>query len=394
VKLWDIDGNDYIDFVLGQGPMFLGHCHPAVTSAVAAALQRGQLFAGQHLAEVELAEILCGHIPCAEQVRLCSSGSEAIQAAMRIARGATGRSRIVKFEGHYHGWLDNVLLGVTLAGLDAASAPAAESLGQLVPMTSDLTVLPWNQAAALAIELEHRDVAAVLMEPIAVNNSVIAPEPGYLAEVRRLCDRAGTLLVFDEIVTGFRFGMGGAQARFGVTPDIATFGKAMASGFPIGCVVGRRSLFDDVLTGRMVLSGTFNGNVASVTAALATLKVFADTPELFDHVREVGDYLMRSIASVGAAHVTVQGFPELFWVGFGHKRISNVRDLQSFDQGAALLLNAELTRRGTYAAVRGNWYTSPLHSIHDADRATAAFTDSLAAVEAAIRGHARMSPPT
>jgi glutamate-1-semialdehyde 2,1-aminomutase len=377
VHLWDVDGNQYIDFVLGQGPMFLGHSHPVVNAAVAAALERGQLFAGQHLGEVDLAEALCAHIPCAEQVRLCSTGTEAIQAAVRVARAAPGRRRIVKFEGHYHGWADNVFIGVRPA---ATGSLAAESLGQLPPPPEDLTVLRWNNVDAVAEELKHGDVAAVLMEPIAVNAAVIPPEPGYLADVRRLCDRAGTLLIFDEIVTGFRFGMGGAQALFGVIPDLATFGKAMASGFPIAGVAGRRTLFEEVSSGRTVLSGTFNGNVASVTAALATLQVLSSRPELFDQVREVGDHLMRAVASLGAGRVIVQGYPELFWVGFGSNQVRSAGDLQTFDQDAGMRLAGELVKRGVYVTVRGNWYLSPVHTGDDAERAESAFSESLAMI--------------
>jgi glutamate-1-semialdehyde 2,1-aminomutase len=378
--LWDVDGNRYVDFILGQGAAFLGHGHPAVVGAVAAALPRGQLYGGQHRAEIELAELICELVPCAEQVRFNSSGSEAVQAALRIARAATGRIRIVKFEGHYHGWLDDVLVSVNPGRLPTSGSVAvAESAGQVVPTGDIVTVLPWNDADLVAAEVAGGEVAAVIMEPVAANHSVILPEPGYLEQVRAACARSGTVLIFDEIITGFRLGLGGAQQRFGVTPDLVLLGKAMANGFPIACVAGNAELFDGVGTGRIVHAGTFNANVSSVAAALATVGTLQRHPELYEAVARTGQRLLNGLAAEGGSTVVVQGLPGLAWIGFGSGVVKSARDLLGFDQERTVRLAGELARRSCHVTARGTWYVSPLHVEEDIDRGVKAFADGLAA---------------
>ena len=344
VHLIDVDGNRYVDFVLGQGPLVLGHAHPAIVAEVSDALSRGQLFGGQHRSEVELAEILCDVLPCAERVRFSSSGSEAVQAALRLARAATGRRRVLKFEGHYHGWIDSVYVSVTPSKLAPGGSKHAccESRGQVVPEPDQITVLPWNDAKVVAEELAAGDVAAVLMEPVPANNSVILPQPGFLERVRRECDRRGTMLVFDEIITGFRLALGGAQERLGVVPDLAIFGKAMASGFPIACVAGRESAFDGVAENQTVLAGTFSGNMACVRAALATVRTLRDQPELYRHAEKVGRVLMDGILASSRGDLVAQGLPSMFWIGFGEGEVFQARDVLRFDQQRTLELSGEL----------------------------------------------------
>ena len=237
-KLHDLDGNVYIDYALGMGPVLLGHAHPLVNAAVAGSLPHGQLYAGQHEAEAELARELCEVVPSAEMVRFSMSGTEAVQAALRVARAFTGRTRIVKFEGHYHGWLDNVYVSVRpdegRRGPEAAPHAVPESQGQDEAAYRSQIVLPWNNLDLLRARLERDpEIAAVIMEPIMCNTAVIAPAPGYLAGVRELCSQHDVLLIFDEVITGFRVALGGAQASLGVTPDLTILAKAMASGFPI-----------------------------------------------------------------------------------------------------------------------------------------------------------------
>lgn len=368
VYLYDVDGNRYVDFVLGQGPMFLGHGHPSVTEAVKRALAEGQLFGGQHPREVELAELICEVVPCAEQVRFNSTGSEAIQAALRIARSATGKKRVVKFEGHYHGWLDNVYVSVAPRRLsEHPGTPIPESEGQITPREEEVTVLPWNDAEAVARELATGDVAAVLMEPVAANHSVILPQPGFLERVRTECNRFGSVLIFDEIITGFRLGLAGAQGRLGVLPDLAVFGKSIASGFPFSCVAGRAELFEGIADGRAVHAGTFNANLTSVAAALATIQTLRDNPDLYAGAEDVGRHLMEGIREARGGRLVVQGLPELFWVGFGEGEVRSVRDLARFDEERTARLSGELVRRGIYVTARGTWYLSGLHSHQDAN---------------------------
>lgn len=382
-RLWDVDGNSYIDMALGQGPLLLGHAHPAVTDAVAAALTRGQLFGGQHDAEVELAELIKETVPCAERIRFSSTGSEATHAALRFARAATGRSRVVKFEGHYHGWFDGLNVSVTPGRLPSRGTRHAvpEGEGQIVPGPEEVTVLEWNDLKALRDTLDSGDVAAVIMEPVAANNAVIAPRPGYLEGVREVCTRHGTVLIFDEVITGFRLGLAGAQGRFGVTPDLATFGKALASGFPLSCVAGRADLFDGLDDSRVTHAGTFNANVSAVAAALATLKFLRDFPQSFDDLRSVGARLNSGLGQYASRGLVVQGFPEACWVGFGPGPVHSAREIMAFDLDRGRRLIGELVRRGVYATARGTFFTSIAHTPADMDDILDAFDRAFDAID-------------
>jgi glutamate-1-semialdehyde 2,1-aminomutase len=230
--IFDIDGNKLLDYALGYGPLILGHGPERVIAAVAETLGGGQLVVGLHPSELELARRLVDILPCAELVRFAVSGTEADQMAIRLARAYTGRFKVIKFEGMYHGWADNIFVSVqpslNEAGPREAPTPVLTSLGQAPGIAGDLIVLPWNDSEALsaAVEQAADEVAAIVMEPILCNNGVIEPQPGYLEAARALCDRHGIVLVFDEVITGFRVGLGGAQARYGVTPDLAVLWPA------------------------------------------------------------------------------------------------------------------------------------------------------------------------
>ena len=254
-RLTDVDGNVYIDYALANGPAILGHAPPPVLEAVSRTLAMGQLFAGQHELELELARRITGIVPCAELVRFASSGSEAVQAALRLARAHTGRRKIVKFEGHYHGWLDNIFMSVAPspneAGPALAPVPVSHTPGQPESVLGDVLVLPWNDIDVFAEALRtHRDeIAGVIMEPILCNTGALRPRPGYLEGVRELTAEHGAVLIFDEVITGFRVGLQGAQGLLGVTPDLAVFAKALAAGFPLAAVVGRREVMERVEAG-------------------------------------------------------------------------------------------------------------------------------------------------
>src|SRR5580692_311560 len=266
--LTDADGNRLIDYYLGMGPMILGHTPADVRTAVVAQLEKGILYGGQSAVEAEAARLICEMVPCAQKLRLNSSGSEAVQTALRLARAFTGRRTIIKFAGHYHGWFDNILWS-TAPPADAAG-PVAGSRGQ-AEGTSEIVVLPWNDLATLQARLARNDVAGVIMESVMCNSGAILPLPGYLEGVREACTAAGTVLVFDEVITGFRVAPGGAQARLGVTPDLSTFAKAIANGFPVAAVAGRRDLMELMIQG-VVHGGTYNGQAVAMAATVATLK--------------------------------------------------------------------------------------------------------------------------
>ena len=252
-RLFDVDGNVHIDYVLGNGPAILGHAPPKVVAAVAASLGEGQLFAAQNPRETELAERLTGLLPSAEVVRFTTSGTEAVLMAMRLARAFTGRDKILKFEGHYHGWSDQAYISarppLNEAGPADSPVPVAGSPGMPASVLGDVAVCGWNDLELLeqALERHRGEIAAVIMEPIMVNGGAILPLPGYLAGVKELCRKHGALFILDEVITGFRVGLGGAQAKFGVAADLSIYAKAVAAGFPLALVAGRRDVMDALL---------------------------------------------------------------------------------------------------------------------------------------------------
>lgn len=372
-RLFDVDGNEYIDYCLGQGPLLLGHSHPRVLEAVRRQLERGQLYAGQHELEILVAEKLRRHIPCAELVRFSTSGSEAVHIALRVARAFTGRTKIVKFEGHYHGWFDNILVSVNPETLD--QRPVRESRGQTEAVLEEVIVLPWNDAARLGETLaaSAQEIAAVIMEPVMCNTGCIPPEPGYLEIVRDLCTRYGIVLIFDEIITGFRLGLGGAQAFFGVTPDLAVFGKALGSGFPISCLAGKRALMEGIANLSVVHAGTYNANPVSLAAAWATLEELEQNGETHYHTLfALGQKLMREIAAIAerkGRSVTVQGLGPMFHVAFTHR--SRIRDAREYCDVDAVLTTAfasRLQERGVRVIPRGLWYLCTAHTEEDIAR--------------------------
>jgi glutamate-1-semialdehyde 2,1-aminomutase len=358
--LYDVDGNDYVDYLLGQGPAFLGHAPARVLAAVEEACRRGMVYGAQHPLEVEAADRLCEQLGWPEMVRFGSTGTEMVQAALRLARAATGRPRFVRFEGHYHGWLDNVLLaptpGETLPG----------SAGQLPQALGDSIVLPWNDADALADALERdgEQVCAVLMEPVMLNAGAIAPRPRYLERAAELCREHGALLVFDEVITGFRLGPAGAAGMFGVWPDLAVYGKAMAAGWPVAALAGRSDCMERLGTGDVNHAGTFNGNVMAAAATLATLETLSEDPP-YERLQLVGSALMdglRELAAEASVPLRVQGYPVAFHVSFGDDGdVFDLRSLQRLDAGRYRRLAGRLVDAGVWVAARGIWYLSAAH---------------------------------
>ncbi|MEO7556389.1 MAG: aminotransferase class III-fold pyridoxal phosphate-dependent enzyme, partial [Acidimicrobiales bacterium] len=264
-RLTDIDGNDYVDWALGWGPLLLGHSPEPVLEAVRRQLDRGLGFGASHELEAELAEAVCRTVPSVEMCVFSSTGSEAVHAALRIARAVTGRNRVIKFQGHYHGWYDPLHVGVGGKDIDAPG-----TAGQDPGASASVTVCPWDDLPALELALGP-DVAAVIMEPVAMNAGCLAASAGYLEAARSLVDRHGALLVFDEVITGFRLALGGAQEHLGVQPDLTVLGKALGGGFPISAVGGRAAVMDEVARGRVAHVGTFNANPVCASAALATI---------------------------------------------------------------------------------------------------------------------------
>ncbi len=383
--LFDADGNQLIDYYLGMGPMILGHSPQVVLDAVTEQLKRGILYAGQSEVEFAAAQLVCQIVPCAEMVRFGSSGSEVVHAALRLARAATEREIVIKFEGHYHGWFDSIHWSIAppldQAGPAEAPVPVAGSIGQGPPEAQRIEVLPWNELTVLAERLARGDVAAVIMEPAMCNTSAILPADGYLAGVRNACSDTGTVLIFDEVITGFRVAPGGAQQRLGVTPDLATFGKAIASGFPVACLAGRADLMEQFVTRKVMHGGTYNAQAVAMAATVATISTLADG-QVHARMEQRGRRLMDGIAGALAEAdipARIQGFPQIFHVALDVT--SPIRDYRSSlaaDKARYVRLTTGLLDRGVRALERGAWFLSDAHS-------DALVEETIAAVAAVAR---------
>lgn len=385
--LHDLDGNKLIDYYLGMGPMILGHKPEAVIEAIKAQLEFGLLFAAQSEIEYEAAELVKQLVPCAELVRFNCSGSEAVQAALRLARSATGRSTIVKFEGHYHGWFDNVVWSVapTADVMGERDAPAhLEGSGGQDPNAGIATeVQVWNDLERLEKRLRKGDVAGVIMEPIMCNTSAIMPKAGYLEGVRRICSETGTILIFDEVITGFRVAPGGAQQVTGVTPDLAVFGKAIANGLPVAAIAGRADIMNRMVTHKVMHGGTYNAHPLGMAATVATLKALLGG-EVHARINEAGARLMTGFQNILRDRQIagrVQGLPGIFHVSLGRREpIEDYRDQLTTDKPAYVRLTTALLGHGVRALERGAWFLSSAHDDAAIDATLEAFDAAVSEV--------------
>ncbi|MDP9251129.1 MAG: glutamate-1-semialdehyde 2,1-aminomutase [Chloroflexota bacterium] len=294
-RLWDVDGNELIDYIGSWGPMILGHAHPAVIAAVTEAASRGTSFGAPNLGEVALAEEIVAAMPSIEQLRFVNSGTEAAMSAVRLARAFTGRDRIIKMAGGYHGHADALLVR---AGSGASGLPA--SAGVTAGAAVDTLVVAYNDLDAAADLLGREDIAAVIVEPVAANMGVVLPQPGYLEGLRRLTARHGTLLIFDEVITGFRLARGGAQELFGISSDLTVLGKIIGGGLPVGAYGGSAAIMGLVAPlGPMYQAGTLSGNPLAMAAGLATLHAL--TPSVYGQLEEAGAALEAGLAEAAAA---------------------------------------------------------------------------------------------
>lgn len=286
---YDVDGNSFIDYLLGYGSVLLGHAHPKVKEAVREQLERGFISGLNHEKEIILSEKIIKCVPCAEMVLIMTTGSAANSAAIRIARAHTRKEKIVKFEGHYHAWYDWNM---------ASGYPAENIINFGIPKSAnnDMIVLPWNDLGIVEDALSRlgHDVAAVICEPYQVNGAVIPPKKGYLEGLRRLTENHGVVLIFDEVITGFRLGLSGAQGMFGVIPDLATFGKALGNGFTISALAGKKSLMEPIREEGLGLGGTYNSNPISTAAALATLTELEKGAN-YKHLYDISNKIMKGL---------------------------------------------------------------------------------------------------
>jgi glutamate-1-semialdehyde 2,1-aminomutase len=333
-RVRDVDEAEYVDFILGSGPLILGHCHPRVVEAVRRQLEQGSTFYTVTRPAVELAEKIVEHVPCAEMVQFCTSGSEATFFALRIARAATGRDGMLKFEGGFHGAQDYAMMSLYPKDPAPFPTPSIDSAGVPRRLADDVFIAPFNDLEVVEQILGDYGprIAAIIVEPV---QRTLAPEPGFLEGLRAACDRNGSLLIFDEVVTGFRLGLQGAQGRYGVLPDIASLGKIIGGGYPLAAVAGRRELIERAdmtqrgQPGYAYLSGTLNGNPIACVAGLATIAEL-ERPGVYERLETSGERLRAGLAAAFAeaeipAHVLGEG--PMFQIVLGADRARNYRDL-------------------------------------------------------------------
>ena len=376
--VWDEDGNEYIDYLIGSGPMLLGHGHAEVMEAVFEQLPKGMTFFANNAKGVELAEAIVEAVPCCEQVRFVTSGGEADMYAIRLARAYTGKTKILKFEGGYHGMSAEAQM--SLAPTLAVNFPTAvpDSAGIPQGVADEMLIAPFNDLEAVASLLsEHQDVAAIIAEPL---QRIIPAAPGFLQGLRDLCDKHDVLLIFDEIVTGFRLAYGGAQERYGVIPDICTLGKIIGGGFPLAALGASAEImahFDRAHVGAekwLMQLGTLSGNPVAAAAGLKTMEILR-RPGQYDRLREVGQKLMNmqsaALAKAGVAH-QICGDPTLFDIYFTEQDVKDYRTAKHTDPQDNVIWNAALRDNGTFKSP-GKLYPSLALTEADLQRTQDAF---------------------
>jgi len=378
--VWDADGNEYVDFMMSFGALIHGHAHPKLVSVVSSAIAQGSHFAAATSAETEAAERFQNMVPSAEAVRFANTGSEATMLALRLARAHTGRTKFLKFEGHYHGWYDPYLLNAhshAPAELGPKENPNRIPDSEGIPSATfdDVVLAPWNDITALerVIRRHGRELAAVITEPIMANMGCIPPRVGYLQRLRELTRECGALLILDEVVTGFRYAPGGCQEYYGIRPDLSTFGKALGAGFPVGAVAGLRSVLDRMRWGdHMVLHyGTFNGHRLTMKVVAASLDLLS-SGETYRKLHSIGDAAIAGLRDVFRRHqikAIVQGFGPMFQIYFTEREaIHDYRDYCSYVDSARYSRFVHLLlERGIYMTPSNglHWIISTAHSEAD-----------------------------
>ncbi|MCH7734513.1 MAG: glutamate-1-semialdehyde 2,1-aminomutase [Chloroflexi bacterium] len=383
-RVWDADDNEFIDYVCSWGPMILGHAHPDVVSAVTAAAEKGTSYGAPTEGEVRLAELVVDSVPSIEIVRFVNSGTEATMSALRLARAFTGRSKIVKFDGGYHGHGDALLVK---AGSGLATAGVPTSAGIHAGLAADTIVLPYNDSEALekAFGAHPGEIAAVIAEPIAGNMGVVPPQPGYLDAMREITERDGALLIFDEVISGFRVGLDGAQGMFNVTPDLTCLGKIVGGGLPVGAYGGRADVMAIVAPlGPMYQAGTLSGNPLAMAAGIATLEQLRE-PAVYDELERLGTLLETGMTRVFAdaeVPMTINRVGSLLTVFFSPGPVRDMADASAGDHDAFGRWFHGLLEAGIYIAPSDYeaWFVSLAHTEADIQQTVSAAKTALESV--------------
>ena len=383
-RLFDADGNSFIDYIGSWGPMILGHADPRITSEIEKAVQKGTSFGTPTEGEIELAEMISDAVQSVEMVRLVNSGSEAAMAALRVARGFTGRDKIIKFEGCYHGSVDALLVK---AGSGATTLGIPDSPGVPQSFTEHTLSAPFNDLDAV-IELTENfpdEIAAIVLEPVAGNMGMIPPEHGFLQGLRELCDREGILLIFDEVMTGFRVDFSGAQALFQVMPDLSIFGKVIGGGLPVGAYGGRREIMLQVApAGPVYQAGTLSGNPIAVSAGKTMLKILKDEDPYADLGRKTAtlNEALSDAAKKKGIPLETCSMGGMFGFFFSEKKVRNYEDALKCNRDYFITFFREVLSRGIYLAPSPfeSLFLSSSHSEADLDQTIEAFQHGLAAI--------------
>jgi glutamate-1-semialdehyde 2,1-aminomutase len=392
-RIRDIDGNEYIDYLLAYGPMLLGHAHPDLVGSVHEAMAKGATYGLQHDGEIQLSRRLTELLPCAELVALSGSGTEAVMLALRLARAYTGKRKIVRFHGHYHGWADTIFTSFPSSDMKQLGSsgivqseehPPAGTGGQSEVALTEVILLPWNDPDRLeqVLRLGKVDIAAVITEPVMCNSGCILPAPGYLERMRELTSELGIVMIMDEVITGFRVALNGAHGHYGILPDLVTIGKALGGGIAVSAVAGKEEILSLIDKGTVSHLGTLNGNRVATSAALATLKVLsANGGTVYQQLERVSDRLVEGIRErlrqKGKKGIINQIGPVFHMMFTEEERVENFDSFNKRDASAYSLFAERMLEEGVLLRSNGLWYVSTMHGDNEVQETLSAVERSL-----------------